>query len=89
MDTSDRILLAIGDLKGELGELRAEGRGRDASLEDIKKLIADHVASDNAVAGRVSDLEHARSRVKGMVIVISLAGGALTTIGVAVAKAIL
>lgn len=89
MDTNDRILLALGDIKGELGEFRAEGRGRDAALADIKTLIAAHVEADNKVANRVTQLEHDKSRMKGIVIALSALGGIVASVGVAVAKAVL
>jgi hypothetical protein len=89
METNDRILLFLADIKGELGEFRAEGRSRDSQLRDIRQLLSDHVAADNKVAHRVSDLEHSRSRTRGMLIVVSAAGGLIASVGVAIAKALL
>jgi hypothetical protein len=89
MDSTDRILYALGEIKGELGELRAEGRGRDTQLADLKTLIAAHVEADNKVANRVSQLEHDKSRMKGIVIALSALGGIAASVGVAVAKAVL
>lgn len=89
MDSTERILLAIGDLKGELGEFRAEGKGRDERLREMKELLAKHVEDDNKVAKRVSVLEHARSRATGYVLALSAVGGIATTAGVAIAKALL
>lgn len=89
MDSTERILMALGEIKGELGEARAEGRGRDRQLQEMKDLLADHVVADNKVASRVTVIEHAASRMKGMLFVVGGAAGLAASIGVAVAKAIL
>jgi hypothetical protein len=78
MDVSNQILLAVGDLREDIGGLKAEVRNLNSRLDEAAK-----------VAPRVSALEHARSRIKGMVLVLSTGAGIVGSAGYAVAKALL
>lgn len=78
MDVSHQILLAVGDLKEDIGGLKAAVRNHTERLEEIAKL-----------SGRVSALEHARSRIKGVLLAATAAGGVVGSVGAAIAKAFL
>lgn len=88
MDNTNTIALLM-DIKGTLGELKEAARNGKDDREEMKKLLADHVAVDLAVHKRVTVLEHARSRATGYVLAMSAIGGIIVTGGVAIAKAIL
>jgi hypothetical protein len=89
MDSTERILIALGDLKEDIGGLKADVRNINTRLDDIVGNQARHEEDDRKVASRVSTLEHARSRATGYVLALSAVGGLVTTAGVAIAKAIL
>lgn len=76
---SDRILILLGDIKGDMGELKANARTAERDRHEMKKLLEDHVVVDLAVASRVSSLENSRTHVRGIVFGVSLIASALGT----------
>ena len=66
------ILSTLGDIREDIGGLRADGRTRDKQLDDIKALLKKHVGDDNKVAARVASLERSRTHLRGAIAGISL-----------------
>jgi hypothetical protein len=77
------VLSAIGDLREDVGGLRADNRSVQRQLDDMKKLIEQHVAADNKVAARVTALEHDRTRVKTWIAAFSLIGASASSVALA------
>lgn len=88
MIDADRILILLGDIKGDMGELKANARIAERDRQEMKKLLEDHVAVDLAVASRVSSLEHSRTNLRGMVVGFSLVASALGTAATMLIKSI-
>lgn len=86
MDTSDRILLALGDIKEDIGALGADVRSLDRQIAELKQTLRDHVHDDEMVAARVSKLEHAQTRTKAMVATVSGIVSVAVTLGAAALK---
>jgi chromosome segregation ATPase len=86
MDTSERILLALGDIKEDIGAMGADIRALQREVVELKAALSEHAKEDDKVASRVSSLEHDRSRAKGVAVAISAGVSALFAAGVAIAK---
>lgn len=84
MSDMSTLLAAIGDLREDIGGLRADVKHHDRRFDEIKGLLASHITDDNAVTKRVTHLEHARSRFTGLVAGVS-AVSTLITAGIAYA----
>jgi hypothetical protein len=83
------VLSLLIDIKGSVGELKADARNATASREHIMEMLKAHTEIDERVAERVTKLEHARSHVAGIIIGVSTIVSIATTAGVAIAKALL
>lgn len=71
MDTSERILLALGDIREDIGTLGADVRSVDRRINALEQSVKDHVANVGKVDARVSSLEHSRTRVAAIVGLVS------------------
>lgn len=74
MDNSnERILIAIGDIKEDIGGLRADVRNNDRRLDEIKLLFATARTDAWKAEQRIVSLEHSRTKLKATVAAISVA----------------
>lgn len=86
MDTSERILLALGDIREDIGALGADVRSIDRRLDALEQALKDHAADDNTVAARVSSLEHSRTRMMTIVSFVSAGMSGLVALGASLLK---
>jgi len=66
------ILMTLGDIREDIGGLRADSKTRDRQLDDIKKLLEQHVGDDAKVAARVAKLERTHTHIRGAVAGVSV-----------------
>ncbi|TAJ97155.1 MAG: hypothetical protein EPO10_14610 [Reyranella sp.] len=86
MDTSERILLALGDIREDVGAMGADIRSVDKRLDALEQVLKDHVAEGKAISKRVSSLEHSRTRMTAIAGLVSAAVSGLAAIGTATLK---
>lgn len=75
MDSTERLLLAIGDIKEDIGGLRADVGNLGRRLDELQKL-----------SGRVSDLETAHTKIKTTAALLSTVVSAVFALGIALMK---
>lgn len=76
------LLVALGNIREDIGALRADGRHRDRRLDEIKSLLAARAGEHEEVSKRVSSLETSRTRLQAMIAAVT-AASTLLTAGVA------
>lgn len=81
METNDRILLALGDLREDIGRLGADVKHVVRRADEMSANLAAHTDEDHEVEGRVRSLEKSRSHLGGIVAGVS----AVTTLVVSAA----
>ncbi len=76
---NERILIALGEIKEEIGGLRADARNSDRRFDELKKLLTDSQE-------RINKLEHSHTRMKTYAGLLSAAVSAVFTLGLAYLK---
>lgn len=75
MDTNERLLLALGEIKEDIGELRADVRN-----------IKDKIGGIDKVSDRVGKLEHEHTRLKTTAAIVSAGVSSVLAATIALAK---
>lgn len=75
--TQNLTLQMLGDLREDIGSLRAAAQATDRRLDDIKALIERNGSIAGAVSDRVTSLEHDRTRFRTVVAMVSAISSAI------------
>lgn len=62
MDNNDRTLILLGEIREEIGGLRADVRNSDRRFDELHRMMADHKAAHADLSKRITHLEHAKTR---------------------------
>lgn len=71
MDSTAQVLVLLGEIREEIGGLRADVRNSDRRFDQLDKALATHILEDVALTARVSQLEHSRTKIKTVATVVS------------------
>lgn len=87
-DLPEKLLVAVGDIKEDIGGLRADVAHHTKRMDEVLVALS-HISERNEkLAGRVTKLEHANTRIKTLATVLGAAASAVLTVALAVFKGI-
>jgi hypothetical protein len=86
MDTNERTLMLLGEIREEIGGLRADVRNSDRRFDELHRLLADRKETDASLDKRITKLEHAHTRFMTFAGLVSAGVSALFAVGLAYVK---